>query len=65
MTKLEFIDQKLHARVKVCKKVAKSGLSRPKNLRFRIFLGVRVQIHTRRHLGEGFRKFSGKTNDKV
>ena len=28
-------------------------------------VGVRVLIHTRRHLGEGFRKFSAKTNDKI
>ena len=46
-------------------RVAKSGLLRQKNLIFWIFLGVRVLIHTRRHLGEGFRKFSGKTNDKI
>ena len=26
---------------------------------------IRVLIHTRRHLGEGFRKCSAKTNDKI
>ena len=45
--------------------MAKSGLSRQKNLRFWIFPRVRVLIHTRRHLGEGFRKFSAKNNDKI
>ena len=32
---------------------------------YRLCLMVRVLIHTRRHLGEGFRKFSAKTNDKI
>ena len=44
---------------------SKSGLSRQKNLRFWIFPGVRVLIHTKWHLGEGFRKFSAKSNDKI
>ena len=41
--------------------MAKSGSSRQKKLRFCTFPEVQVLIHTRKHLGKGFRKFSAKT----
>ena len=36
----------------------------PKNTQFWIFPRVPLLTHARRHLGEDFRKFSAKTNDK-
>jgi len=36
-----------------------------KNPKFWIFPQVPLLIHTRRHLGERFRKFSAKNNDKI
>ena len=61
MTKFEVIDRKLQ---KSAKKWQNPGY-RGKKSQILNFPGVRVLIHTRRNLGEGFRKFSAKTNDKI
>ena len=37
----------------------------PKNPKLWIFPQVTLLIHTRIHLGERFRKFSAKNNDKI
>ena len=37
----------------------------PRKPNLLIFPGVQVLLHTRRHLEEGFRKFSAKSNDKI
>ena len=50
-------------------KSAKNGQNLPlldqKNPKFWIFPQVPLLIHARRHLGEHFRKFSAKNNDKI
>ena len=62
MTKLEVIDRKL---LKSAKKWQNPGYRGKRITDFEFSRVVQVLIHTRRHLGEGFRKFSAKTNDNV
>ena len=50
-------------------KSAKNGqnlpLSDEKNPKFWIFPRIPLHMHARRHLGEHFKKFSAKNNDKI
>ena len=60
MTKIEVISQNLQK----TKKLPFFDTFWPKNPQFWIFPLVRLLTHASRHLGEDFRKFSAKTNDK-
>ena len=65
MTKFEAIDRKLQNKLKSAKKLQNPGYRGKNDQILNFHGGARVLIHTRRHLGESFRKFSDKTNEKI
>ena len=65
MTKIEVISQKASKPGFLAKKGHFLTVFSQENLRFWIFPRVKLLVYTRKHLGEDFRKFSVKTNDKI
>ena len=65
MTKIEVINQKPSKNWIFGKNGHFLTLFGQKNPQFWIFLRVPLLTHTSRHLGEDFKKFSAKTNDKI
>ena len=64
MTKIEVISQKPEKTRFLAKKRPFFDTFWPKNPQFLIFPQIQLLSHASRHLGEDFRKFSAKTNDK-
>ena len=64
MTKIEVISQK-PSKLDYWQKWPFFDSLWQKNPQFYIFPRVPLLKHTSKHLGEDFRKFSGKTNDKI
>ena len=64
MTKIEFISQKPSKTGFLAKMTIFLTLFGQKNPQFCVFPWVPLLTHASKHLGEDFRKFSAKTNDK-